>query len=147
VLERPALGPASRSRGYTAGVVARPRVWGGVLAAASLLAAGSGTAAGGTRTAVLHGNVLLAPATPVCMPRIPCMRPAPGIVLAFSRGGLVRARVTTAVDGSYRLELAPGAYSVRVTRPSGIRRLSPSGVTLAGGQVKRVTFYLDTGIR
>ena len=142
MLGRPApSGPASRFRGYTVVVAARPRVWGGVLAA------GSGTAAGGTPTAVLQGTVLLAPATPVCMPRIPCMRPAPGIVLAFSRGGLVRARVTTAVDGSYRLALAPGAYSVRVTRPSGIRRLSPSGVTLAGGQVKRVTFYLDTGIR
>lgn len=128
-------------------VAARPRVWGGVLAAACVFAAGSGTAAGATRTAVLHGNVLLAPATPVCMPRIPCIKPASGVVLAFSRGGLVRARVTTAADGSYRVALAPGAYSVRVTHPSGIRRLSPSGVTLAGGQVKRVTFYLDTGIR
>ena len=127
-------------------MVARPRVWGGVLAAC-VLAAGSGTAAGGTRSAVLHGTVLLAPATPICMPRIPCMRPAPGVVLAFSRGGLVRARVTTAVDGSYRVALVPGSYTVRVTRPSGIRRLTPSGVTLAGAQVKRVTFYLDTGIR
>ena len=139
-------GPASRVRSYTLAVVARPRVWGGVLAAC-ILAAGSGTAAGGTRSAVLHGTVLLAPATPVCMPRIPCMRPAPGVVLAFSRGGLVRGRVTTGADGSYRVALAPGAYSVRVTRPAGVRRLSPSGVTLAGGQVKRVTFYLDTGIR
>ena len=107
-------GPASRVRSYTLAVVARPRLWGGVLAAC-VLTAGSGTAAGGTRSAVLHGTV--------------------------------RARVTTALDGSYRLALAPGAYGVRVTRPSGIRRLRPSAVRLVRGEVKRVTFYLDTGIR
>jgi len=91
--------------------------------------------------------VLLAPATPICIPRIPCMRPAPGVVLAFSRSGVVRGRVTTAADGSYRLTLAAGAYRVRVTRPPGIRRLTPSSVSLAAGEVRRVTFYLDTGIR
>ena len=145
-MERPARWAGLSLRGYTLAVVARPQVWGGVLAAC-VLAAGSGTAAGGARSAVLHGTVLLAPATPVCMPRIPCMRPAPGVVLAFSRGGLVRGRVTTGADGSYRVALAPGAYSVRVARPAGVRRLTPSSVTAAGGQVRRVTFYLDTGIR
>ncbi len=127
-------------------MVARARVWGGVLAAC-VLAAWSGTAAGGSRSAVLRGTVLLAPATPICIPRIPCMRPAPGVVLAFSRDGVVLGRVTTGADGSYRVTLAAGAYRVRVTRPPGIRRLTPSSVTLAGGQVKRVTFYMDLGIR
>ena len=111
------------------------------------LAAGSGTAAGATRSAVLQGTVLVAPAAPVCMPRVPCMRPAAGVVLAFSRAGAVRARVTTTADGSYRLALAPGRYAVRVIRPTGIHRLSPAVVTLSAGQVKRTTFYLDTGIR
>jgi Carboxypeptidase regulatory-like domain len=75
------------------------------------------------------------------------MRPAPGVVLAFSRSGVVRARVTTAADGTYRVSLAPGTYGVRVTRPSGVRRLDPARVTLAPSQVRRLTFYLDTGIR
>lgn len=127
-------------------MVARPRVWGGVLAAC-VLAAGSGTASGSTRSAVLHGTVLAAPAAPVCMPRVPCLRPAAGVVLAFSSDGVVRARATTAVDGSYRVRLAPGRYGVRVTRPSGVRRLNPATVSLSADQVKRVTFYLDTGIR
>ena len=128
------------------GVMARARVWGGVLAVC-LLAAGSGTAAGGTRSAVLQGTVLVAPAAPVCMPRVPCMRPAAGVVLAFSRAGVVRARVTTGAEGSYRVALAPGTYGVRVTRPEGVHRLSPSVVSVSAGQVKRTTFYLDTGIR
>jgi hypothetical protein len=91
--------------------------------------------------------VLSAPAAPVCMPRVPCLRPAAGVVLAFSRGGVVRARATTAKDGRYRVVLAPGAYAVRVTKPAGIRRLTPGAVTLSAGQFKRITFYLDTGIR
>ena len=119
----------------------------GIVLAACVVAAGSSSAAAGTPSAILRGTVLLAPATPVCMPRVPCMRPAPGVVLAFSRGRIVKARATTAADGSYRVALAPGAYGVRVTRPSGVRRLSPATVRVAGGQVNRVTFYLDSGIR
>lgn len=134
-------GPASRFRGYTGRVVR------GVVLAASVVALASGTAAAGTRSAVLHGTVLVAPATPVCMPRIPCMRPAAGVVLAFSRGGTVRARATTASDGSYRVTLRSGTYGVRVVRPTGVRRLNPSSVRLTAGEVRRVTFYVDTGIR
>jgi hypothetical protein len=122
-------------------VVARPRVWGAVLVAC-VLVAGSGSAAGSTRSGVLEGTVLLAPATPICMPRVPCMKPAAGIVLAFVRRGVVRARVTTASDGSYRVELAPARYVVRAKRP-----VTPATVALSAQQVKRVTFYLDTGIR
>jgi hypothetical protein len=133
-------------QGYTPGVVARPRVWGGVLAVC-VLAAVSGTAAGSTRSAVLHGTVLLAPATPVCMPRVPCMKPAAGVVLAFTRAGFVRARATTASDGSYRVTLAPGTYAVKATRPGGVTRVKPATLTLAPKQVRRLTFYLDTGIR
>jgi hypothetical protein len=96
---------------------------------------------------MLQGTVLAAPAAPVCMPRVPCLHPASGVVLAFSQAGVVRARATTAADGSYRVRLAPGSYGVRVTRPSGVRRVNPATVTLSAGQVKRVTFYLDTGIR
>jgi Carboxypeptidase regulatory-like domain len=113
---------------------------------ASVLA-GSVSAAASTRSAVISGTVLAAPATPVCMPRVPCMRPAAGVELAFSRGGVVRARVTTGKDGHYRVALVPGSYGVRVTRPVGVRRLRPATVTLSAGQDKRLTFYLDTGIR
>ena len=117
------------------------------LAACVVFAVAGGIAAAGTRSGVLHGTVLAAPAVPVCMPRVPCMRPAADVVLAFSRGGMVRGRVTTERDGSYRIALRAGVYSVRVVRPTGVRRLNPSSVRLTAGQVRRVTFYVDTGIR
>jgi protocatechuate 3,4-dioxygenase beta subunit len=75
------------------------------------------------------------------------MRPAADVVLAFSRGGAVRARVTTTDEGRYRVRLVPGTYEVRVTRPARVHRLKPSAVTVPAAEVKRLTFYLDTGIR
>jgi carboxypeptidase family protein len=81
------------------------------------------------------------------MPRVPCMRPAAGVVLAFARAGVVRAHATTGADGSYRVSLAPGSYRVRATRPAGVSRLTPTTVSVAAGQAKRVNFYLSAGIR
>ena len=80
------------------------------------------------------------------MAGVPCSRPAAGIVLAFSRKGSERAHVTTAKDGTYRVTIAAGTYSVRVTHPS-TRPVTPASVTVAGGRIKRVNFYIDTGIR
>lgn len=123
----------------------RPCVWGGLSAASAVLSAGA--VAGVTRTGELSGVVLRAPIAPICMPRVPCLRPAAGIVLAFTQGGRVRARASTASDGTYAVTLQPGAYDVRVTHPAGVRRPIPASVTIAAGQAKRVTFYLDSGIR
>lgn len=86
------------------------------------------------------------PVTPVCMAGVPCSRPAAGIVLAFSRRGSERAHVTTSKDGTYRVMLAAGTYSVRVVHPS-TRRVEPASVMVAGGRIRRVNFYIDTGIR
>ena len=91
--------------------------------------------------------MLAAPAAPVCMPRVPCLHPASGVVLVFVRGGVVRQRVTSAVDGSYRVLLAPGTYRVRVVQPAGVRRLTPASVSVVAGETKRITFYLDTSSR
>lgn len=127
-------------------MVARSWVCGG-LAAVLLSLLPSGSVAAATRSGVLSGYALVAPAEPICMPRVPCSRPASGIVLTFTRHDAVRARVTTAADGSYRVTLAPGTYTVKVTHPVPIRVLRPTSVTVAAGHVKRVTFYLDSGIR
>ena len=81
------------------------------------------------------------------MPRVPCLRPAAGVVVAFRRAEVVRARVTTARDGSYHVLLAPGTYAVRVTDRLGVRRPKPAAVTVSAGHMKRVSFYLDSGIR
>jgi len=75
------------------------------------------------------------------------MHPAAGVVLAFTRGGVIRARVTTGADGTYRVSLVPARYGVRVLRPTGVQRINPASVRVEAGQVRRLSFYLDTGIR
>jgi hypothetical protein len=126
-------------------MVARASLCG--LVAAFLLLLPTETVGASTRSGVLSGFVVSAPAAPVCMPRVPCLRRAAGVVLAFTRGDLVRARATTGDDGSYRVTLEAGTYRVKVARPAGLRLLKPLSVTIAAGEAKRVTFYLDTGIR
>jgi hypothetical protein len=80
------------------------------------------------------------------MPRLPCLRPAVGVLLTFSRAGKDRAHVTTAADGKYRVLLAPGTYRIHVSRKIA-RRISPSDVIVHASRVSRLTIYLDTGIR
>jgi hypothetical protein len=138
--------PASPVRGYNRGVIARYRLWGGLAATACVLGVPAGTASGTALSSGLTGFVLRAPVAPICMPRIPCMRPAAGVVLAFRRGVRDEAHVTTAQDGSYRVLLSPGTYGIRITRPL-TRRVMPAQVTVYAGQLRRVNVYLDTGIR
>ena len=73
------------------------------------------------------------------------MRPAAGVALAFTQRERVQARVTTAVDGSYRVLLRPGRYGIRVTGPA-TRRVDPAVVTVYAGQLRRLNVYIDTGI-
>jgi len=67
-------------------------------------------------------------------------------VLAFRTGGRDRAHVTTGKDGTYRVLLAAGTYQVHVTNPA-TRPVKPASVTVDRGRIKRVNFYIDTGIR
>ena len=80
------------------------------------------------------------------MPRVPCMRPAAGVVMTFSRAGRDRARVRTASDGGYRVLLAPGIYRIRVARPFA-GRVKPAEATVHANQLRRLNMYLDSGIR
>ena len=109
-----------------------------VAAAACALPAGATTAPG------LHGIVTRGPITPVCTPDAPCTAPAKGAVLSFrSEGGAVH-KVTVGSDGSYRLALAPGRYTVTTASR---RPISPSAVKVLAGRDRKVDFSIDTGIR
>jgi hypothetical protein len=118
---------------------------------ASLLAvpalAGTGAASSAPRGG-LYGVVMRGPTMPVCMVGKPCSAPAKGVVLVFVRAGRVAARVTTALDGRYRVVLAGGAYSVRTAVRTTIGRgLEPRTVAVPRNRFARLDFLLDTGIR
>jgi hypothetical protein len=113
------------------------------------LASGFAGAASPTAlTSGLRGVVKRGPIKPVCDENDPCEEPAPGVVLRFSRAGVVVARVTTGRAGWYRVQLRPGRYAV--TTPSNRRvgaGLTPRFVRVPEGRVARVDFHIDTGIQ
>ena len=107
------------------------------------LAVVSGT--GAATSSGLYGHVRRGPVMPVCRSGVPCFAPtrAP---LIFSRGSDAPAvRVVPAVDGSYRIVLAPGFYAVTTTPRTG--SLKPARVRIRAGHMDRVDFLVDTGIR
>jgi hypothetical protein len=91
----------------------------------------------------LHGVVTRD--SPVCVEGEACARPAPGVVLRFSRAGAV-VSVKAGRRGAYQVRLAPGTYSVTPAVRSRAR-LTPRVVRVPTGHVARIDFHLDTGIQ
>lgn len=87
------------------------------------------------------------PITPVCVAEQPCVAPAKGFTMLFSRGGQVVARTTAGTKGRYRIRLAPGRYAVRIGRRGSFKEPDPSFVRVPVGLMRRADFYVDTGIR
>jgi len=56
----------------------------------------------------------------------------------------VAARTRTRADGTYRIRLAAGRYTIRV---GGGRRWSPPAALVRRGRTARVDISIDTGIR
>jgi hypothetical protein len=117
----------------------------------SLVALVLGSAAGAaTPTAVtsgLRGVVMRGPIKPVCDVSKPCEEPAAGLILRFSRNGVLVARVKTGSRGGYRVTLRPGRYAVTTPNRRPGMGLQPELVRVPRGRVARVDFHLDTGIQ
>jgi hypothetical protein len=105
-------------------------------------------AAGGSAThSGLRGLATLSPTRPVCLEEQPCTKPAAGVVLAFRRIGRPVVRVTTRGDGSYRVALRPGTYTVVAPRYRVGSGVTPRTVRVPRGRVARVDLEIDTGIQ
>jgi hypothetical protein len=117
-----------------------------------LLCAGAVAVSGGVAAAQsdtgLYGRVVIYPALPVCQQGTSCSRPAGHVVLRFWRDGHPVAAVRTKADGTFRLALRPGIYTVtspaaQLKRPG----LHPRKATVPRGRYARANFTLDVGIR
>ena len=76
-------------------------------------------------------------------------RPVAGAVLVFTDpGGLEVARVTSAADGTFTVELPPGAYHVSAEPVDGLMGTpGPIDVQVEAGQQTELQVSYDTGIR
>jgi hypothetical protein len=95
----------------------------------------------------LRGLVTLSPTRPICLEEQPCSKPAAGAVLVFRRNGRAVARVTTRSDGTYRVILRPGTYTVVAPRYRIGSGVTPRTVRVPRGRVARVDLEIDTGIQ
>jgi hypothetical protein len=118
-----------------------------VLVSATLALASAFAGAAESRNASgLRGIVMRGPTTPVCYDES-CEAPAKGLVLQFSRNGLIKAQVTTSQTGRYRVTLRPGRYAVTAPALRPQQRLTPQFVRVPRGRVGRIDLHVDTGLQ
>ncbi|MBI3648021.1 MAG: carboxypeptidase regulatory-like domain-containing protein [Actinobacteria bacterium] len=104
----------------------------------------------GDGTAGIQGEVLIGPTCPAERLDSPCP-PAPFAArITVSKDGDVVTTVETPPDGTFRIPLAPGTYSLRATplQENPIARTRPlPAVTVREGAFTSVTIMFDSGIR
>lgn len=118
-----------------------------VVALCSVMMATTGMASGSATGSGLRGLVTLSPTRPVCIEEQPCSKPAASVVLMFRRDGGFVTRVTTRADGTYRVLLRPGRYTVVAPRYRLGSGITPHTVRVPRGRVARLDFEIDTGIQ
>lgn len=106
-----------------------------------------GVTSGSPTGSGLRGLVTLSPTRPICLEGQPCSKPAAGAVVAFRRNGRAVARVTTRPDGTYRVGLRPGTYTVVAPRYRVGSGVTPRTVRVPKERVARIDFEIDTGIQ
>jgi hypothetical protein len=118
-----------------------------VLVALALAACGGSTS--GSVTGV-RGTVTLGPACPVESQQSPCADvPFATVVSFFDASGAQVASVRSGGDGSFRVNIVPGTYSVKASPQVGLSPAGtqPSSVTVPKHGYVVVTLRVDSGIR
>jgi hypothetical protein len=101
----------------------------------------------------IQGTVVLGPTCPVestpgANDPVPCLTPYAAQLVVLDGENAVVARVTSAADGKFRVDLAPGEYVVApATGSDSYPIANPVSVTVANGQYAQVEINYDTGIR
>jgi hypothetical protein len=106
-----------------------------------------GVTSGSPTGSGLRGLVTLSPTRPICLEEQPCTKPAAGAVVVFRRNGRAVARVTTRSDGTYRVALPLGTYTVVAPRYRVGSGVTPRTVRVPKKRVARIDFEIDTGIQ
>jgi len=120
-----------------------------VSGAIGLLLAACGTPAAQPGTGI-QGSVEVGPTCPVERINSPCpAHPLSTTVVVRNRSGAEVARVHSGADGRFKVDLAPGTYTlVGVTVGSSfLPRPIPTSVTVSPGTYVSVTVEYDSGIR
>ena len=94
----------------------------------------------------IQGTAIYGPTCPV--QRVgapPCERPYSGVIV-FKKGDKQVATVRSAANGSFRISLAPGTYTV-TSNGSGLPFVKPLDVVVHAHAYTTITGMFDSGIR
>lgn len=95
-----------------------------------------------------YGTVTAGPTCPVERAGQPCPpRPVSARIDAHAADGRVAASTQSGADGSYRIGLTPGNYTLVVVTGSTYPRCPDTPVSVAPGAATRADISCDTGIR
>jgi hypothetical protein len=102
--------------------------------------------ASGIRGTVLLGPTCPGPADPEATTE-PCTTPYSAAVAVLDRDGKVVARVTSGADGSFKVDLPPGMYTLAPQNTDPYPNAPSQSVTVVAGQYVSVQINYDSGVR
>ncbi|HUG46853.1 MAG TPA: carboxypeptidase-like regulatory domain-containing protein [Candidatus Limnocylindria bacterium] len=100
----------------------------------------------------IRGTVVLGPTCPTgsspgAHDPVPCLTPYSAQIVVLGSENEVVARVTSAADGTFRLDLPPGDYLLTPQSGDPLPFAQPLSVLVTAGQYAEVQINYDTGIR
>ena len=100
----------------------------------------------------ISGTVVLGPTCPLesepgAHDPVPCLTPYAAQLVILDGDNLLVARVNSAADGSFRLDLPPGEYVITPQNGDPLPIAQPINVTVTAGEYADVQVNYDSGIR
>jgi hypothetical protein len=115
------------------------------------LACACGAASASASTGGIVGTVLIGPMCPVSQTGTAgtaCAdQPYPATIVVQDQTGKRVAQVQADASGQFKLNLAPGVYTLVPQSRNAITHAGSQNVTVSAGQYTRVTINYDSGIR
>ena len=96
----------------------------------------------------IEGLITIGPMCPVVQEDTPCPdQPYEAEVIVLDSDGDKVTTFESAVDGTFRVDLAPGAYTLEPQSPGALPFASPLDVEVRAGAYTHVDIQYDNGIR
>jgi hypothetical protein len=121
-----------------------------LLSAAILILGACGRGASGEASSGIEGRVTIGPTCPVERPDSPCPDAPSVATVRVLSGSDVVATGTSAKDGTFRIAVPPGTYTVEADPASGsaiARGIPVNNVVVHEGEFTHVDVTVDSGIR
>jgi Carboxypeptidase regulatory-like domain len=95
----------------------------------------------------IEGQVSYGPISPIARPGVNNSRPYQATVTVLDQNGQTVTQFQSNADGTFRVSLKPGRYTLRPEAPGTYPHAAQQVVTVSAGKFTQVRIYYDSGIR